>query len=37
MQNPAYTATNGLPEQLLRDDVGPSNATHGGLIISFRM
>ena len=34
MQNPAYTATNGLPEQLLRDDVGPSNATHGGLIIS---
>jgi iron complex outermembrane receptor protein len=34
MQNPAYTATNGQPEQLLRRDIGLANATAGGLIIS---
>ena len=32
--NPAYTATNGLPEFILRDDVFLSQATHGGLITS---
>jgi iron complex outermembrane recepter protein len=30
--NPAYTATNGQPEFLLRDNVFLSSATHGGLV-----
>ncbi len=32
--NPAYTATNGQPEYLVRPEVSLSNATHGGIIIS---
>lgn len=32
--NPAYTATNGQPEYLVRPNVSLSNATHGGIIIS---
>ena len=32
--NPAWTATNGLPARILRNDVGFTNATEGGLITS---
>lgn len=34
MQNPAYTATNGRPEKLLRNDISLANATKGGIIVS---
>lgn len=34
MQNPNYTATNGQPEFLVRDDVSLANATLGGIIPS---
>ncbi|MGE4064291.1 MAG: TonB-dependent receptor plug domain-containing protein [Rhodospirillaceae bacterium] len=32
MNNPAYTATNGLPRQILRNQVALSDATPGGII-----
>ncbi len=35
--NPAWTATNGQPAQLVRNDVGFTNATEGGLITSGPM
>jgi iron complex outermembrane recepter protein len=34
ISNPAWTATNGQPAKLVRDDVGFTNATLGGMITS---
>jgi iron complex outermembrane receptor protein len=34
INNPAYTATNGQPRQLVLNHVGISNATQGGIIVS---
>ena len=34
MINPNYTATNGQPQQLVREHTSLSNATHGGIIVS---
>lgn len=37
LNNPAYTATNGQPEYLIRDRVSPSNGIVGGIITSTEL